>query len=219
MGEESLKLERDWVERFEIVSRFLLTAAACIVAWMSFLFQRVDQQRAVTARVQGEEQQIRANRTSSEAARRVFQVQTAGGLAQIVVSGNLKQRQEALLMLKQVAPSLAVDLSAILRETATSEQERSFADQVNADASAREIVALFQQHLGLARELSGRGLYQAACSEYLLAWNGLPEVLGGNVSVEKIDSGLTACSLQPADYRKGVKDLQEAFRNIQFWQE
>src|ERR1039458_4556877 len=94
------------------------------------------------------------------------------------------------------------------------EEERNFADKINSLASAREIMAQFQHHLGLAREFSRRGLYQAACSEYREAWNGLPQVLEHDVVVERIESGMTACSLPASDYRTGANDLKEAFRNI-----
>ncbi len=49
---------RDWVHWFEIVSRFILTAAAVIVAVMSFRYQRVEQRRVADERERGVAEEV-----------------------------------------------------------------------------------------------------------------------------------------------------------------
>jgi hypothetical protein len=110
------KRPRDRTDWFEIFSRFALTLAASTVAIVGLLFQRADQQRAANERIRGAVDQIRTRYVTADGARRTYEVQAAASLIPLVLHGVGGQRRRALLALKQIAPSLAIDVSAVLRE-------------------------------------------------------------------------------------------------------
>jgi len=112
------KRERDPVDWFEIVSRFLLAVAASIVALMSFMFQRVDQRRAMDDRDRNTVEDIRSKNASAEVGRRAYAVQASAALVPMVIRGTQSEREKALMAMKQIAPRLAADLTAVLQEKA-----------------------------------------------------------------------------------------------------
>jgi hypothetical protein len=210
------KRDRDHIDRFEIVSRFLLAMAASIVALMSFMFQRVDQRRAVDDRNRSTVEDIRAKNASAEAGQRAYAVQAAAALVPLVIRGTQPEREKALEAMKQIAPRLAADLTAVLQEKAASEAERDFARKINSEASEREMAEEFFGYIKVARQFLARGIYQNACIEYMQAWNRLPEAFGPQVDDQKIAAAEGDCAGSVGnDYSKGAAKFQEAFRKIQ----
>jgi hypothetical protein len=167
--------DRDLVDWFEIASRFIFTLAAVTVAVMSFRFQRVEQRRVVTERESSVAQDVVRRHATIRDGRRAYEAQVSTALTPFVIRGTPSERRAALIALVRVDARLATRLSAVVQDTSSIAAERRFAAQIGIDASGREVVDDFFEHLGLARELLARSVNERACGEYVRAWNRLPE--------------------------------------------
>lgn len=207
--------ERDWVDWFEIASRFIFTLAALTVAVMSFRFQRVEQRRVATERESSVAEEVERRHATVRDGRRAYEAQVSTALTPFVIRGSPIERHTALIALVRVAPRLATRLSAVIQETSAIEAERRFAMEIGVEASAREVADDFFEYLGLAREFLTRAVNEHACVEYARAWNRLPERFASQVDYQGVVQGQVTCSA--GEYSKGAHELQVAFGKIQTW--
>ena len=205
---------RDIIDWFQIVSGFVLTLAAVLIAWMSFAFQQAEERRTAQERVAAEIAEVELRYGTLRSNRQAYEAQAATSLIPVAINGATTERRIALLALVHVAPRLAVNLSTAILTSPRSQDDGQFALAVRLDASSREILDEFLWRLRLAREYLSKELYERACAAYSHAWNSMPDRLYKPGDDARVVQAQARCA-NPATTLEGAKEMQRAFGRIQ----
>ncbi len=204
-----IRKDRDWVDFFEIVSRFILTLAATIIAVSTFLHANNEQKS-------GEVDQIRSKFASAEFSRRALEAQVSNELAALAIHGSGVERRSALIALMNVAPSTAKGVASALLQNENNSGDKDFLRKILLQSSLFESNTTFLSELAMAREFLRRQHPTEACGEFLRARDQLTTNFSNRVDSPSEKAGQLACMGGVAGHpEEGAKAMQEAFKKIQ----
>jgi len=196
---------RDWWNKFEILSKCVLSVAGLMLPLLTVPLVRYHEERSSERQVQLQAEQSRIQRELSQA-------QLAAGLLPSITKGTAQERAAALEVLSSVAPDLGTRIAQTLQATATTAGEQQLAQRLEKSSRLNRSTQDFTWQTDLAKQYRRAGLQAQAARAYLEAFERAPEELR-----KQIDAKLVAEAR--ANYDRGnfaiaTRQLEEAYQSL-----